>query len=52
MHEWDAGVTPSPQGKCISTEYYWTGKGRDALEVAYGTAVTKPNPNGIRGLGD
>jgi hypothetical protein len=36
------------EAKGISTEYYWTGKGRDALEVAYGTAVTKPNATAVR----
>ncbi len=34
--------------KGISTEYYWTGRGREALEVAYGTAVTKPNASTVR----
>src|SRR5215218_9098538 len=36
------------EAKGISTNYYWTGKGRDALEVAYGTAGTKPNATVVR----
>ncbi len=36
------------EAKGIATSYYWTGKGRDALEVAYGTAVTKPNATAVR----
>jgi hypothetical protein len=36
------------EAKGISTEYYWTGKGRDALEVAFGTTVTKPNTTAVR----
>lgn len=36
------------EAKGISTSYYWTGKGRDALEVAYGTTVTKPNASTVR----
>ena len=36
------------EAKGISTRYYWTGRGRDALEVAYGTSATKPNATTVR----
>ncbi len=36
------------EAKGISASYYWTGKGRDALEVAYGTAVTRPSASNVR----
>ncbi len=36
------------EAKGISTHYYWIGRGRDALEVAYATAATKPNATNIR----
>ena len=28
--------------RVISPHYFWTGRGRDALEVAYATAAAKP----------
>ena len=36
------------EAKGVSTRYYWIGKGRDALEVAYGTAESKPNAATVR----
>jgi hypothetical protein len=32
----------------ISTRYYWLGRGRDELEVAYGTAGAKSDVTTIR----
>ena len=32
MHAGPAGVTPPREAKGISAGYYWTGRGRDALE--------------------
>ncbi len=34
--------------KGISAHYYWIGRGRDALEVAYAAAATKPNATTVR----
>ena len=34
--------------KGINPENFWTGRGRDALEVAYGTAASKPNATTVR----
>ena len=36
------------EAKGIFAEYFWTGRGRDALEVAYGTAASKPNATTVR----
>jgi hypothetical protein len=36
------------EAKGIHTAYYWTGKGRDALEVAYGASVTSQNHTVVR----
>ncbi len=36
---WRDDRDASLEKKGISPRYYWTGKGRDALEVAYATAV-------------
>lgn len=40
----DAGT----EGKGIYPARYWTGQGQNGLEVAYGTAETKPNATTIR----
>lgn len=42
------GRDAAAEAKGISAHYYWIGKGRDALEVAYGTAGTKPNSTAVR----
>jgi hypothetical protein len=34
--------------KGVSTRYYWLGRGREALEVAYGAAESKPNATAVR----
>ncbi len=39
------------EAKGVFAEHFWTDRGRDALEVAYGTAASKPNA-GYGGLGD
>ncbi len=36
------------EAKGISTRRHWTGRGRYALEVAYGTSATKPNATTVR----
>jgi hypothetical protein len=36
------------EAKGISAEGFWTGRGRDALEVAYAAAATKPNATEVR----
>jgi hypothetical protein len=36
------------EAKGVSTWYYWLGRGRDELEVAYGTADSKPNATTVR----
>ena len=36
------------EAKGIFAEYFWTGRGTDALEVAYGTAASKPNATTVR----
>jgi hypothetical protein len=36
------------EAKGISTRCHWTGRGRYALEVAYGTSATKPNATTVR----
>lgn len=36
------------EAKSISTHYYWLGRGRDALEVAYGMAEARPNATTVR----
>jgi hypothetical protein len=36
------------EAKGISTQYHWLGRGRDALEVAYGTAGARPNATTVR----
>jgi hypothetical protein len=38
----------APVTKGINPENFWTGRGRDALEVAYGTAASKPNATTVR----
>jgi hypothetical protein len=42
---WRDGAAES---KGINPENFWTGRGRDALEVAYGTAAEKPNATTVR----
>ncbi len=34
--------------KGTSPQYFWTGRGKDALEVAYGTAAARPNARAVR----
>ena len=34
--------------KGVNPENFWTGRGRDALEVAYGTAASRPNATTLR----
>ena len=36
------------EAKGIATRYYWIGRGRDALEVAYGTRGSRPNATTVR----
>ena len=36
------------EAKGVYTKFFWTGRGRDALEVAYGTAASKPNVTTVR----
>ncbi len=36
------------EAKGVLTENFWTGRGRDALEVAYGTAASRPNATTVR----
>lgn len=36
------------EAKGASPLYFWTGRGRDALEVAYGIAASKPNATTVR----
>ena len=36
------------EARGVSSQYFWTGRGRDALEVAYGTAASKPNATTVR----
>jgi len=43
-----SGVTMRLKQRGSPTENYWTGKVRDALEIAYGTAGTKPNATTMR----
>jgi hypothetical protein len=38
----------SSEAKGISPAYYWTGRGRDALEVAYATAAGRPSATALR----
>jgi hypothetical protein len=39
------------EARGVSSQYFWTGRGRDALEVAYGTAAAKPNATTVREVG-
>jgi len=39
---------PSAQQKGITPVYRWAGPGRDGLEVAYGTAESRPNATTVR----
>ena len=32
----------------VLSENFWTGRGKDALEVAYGTAASRPNATTVR----
>jgi hypothetical protein len=36
------------EAKGVLTKNFWTGQGRDALEVAYGTVASKPNATTVR----
>lgn len=39
---------PGAEAKDIHPAYRWTGPGRDGLEVAYGSADSKPNMTTVR----